>query len=138
MRTQGSYGTESERVGVHLTGEDLGGANSLATAVRKRLTGAAGIPAIFPLCAAGRQFSTAVLALAPPPCDPSTEECTPEEGKAFEGQLDDQRAFQVPSDGHTAPVVGKEGVRVGRMEVRRLTEEMGEGNEAVAGGLADW
>lgn len=97
------------------------------------------MPPIYPLCATGRQFSTAVLSLAPAPyCDPSAEECTPEEGKAFEGQLVEQRAFQEPFVGHMAPVEGKEGVRVGRMEVRRLTEEMGEGNEAVAGGMADW
>ncbi|KAK4700058.1 acid phosphatase, partial [Phenoliferia sp. Uapishka_3] len=100
--------------------------------VRKRLAGFGDIPPIFALCATGRQFSTAVRAFA-------TAESDDLEGRTFEGSSnDDTNAFQFEGrePNRFKPKGGKDVVK-GRMEVRRLSEDQGEGNTAIAGGSAD-
>ncbi|GAA5925727.1 uncharacterized protein JCM15063_005100 [Sporobolomyces koalae] len=51
--------------------------------VRQRMVGIADIPAVFQLCSLGRQFSSAVLSLAPPAPTPSTIRPSPSSGNPF-------------------------------------------------------
>lgn len=102
----------------------------------------AGIPAIFPLCAIGRQFSNAVLQYDS--ISTSTARAFESDARDFEGATDDGgRSFQSETDcdaGGAGAWAGAAGRRVkkGLMDVRRLTEEQGDGNQAIRGGPADW
>lgn len=99
----------------------------LLTAVRKRLVGVGAIPAIFPLCAIGREFSTAVLAASPPAAADSAE------SHSFEGAPNNHRDYQIPTpNGEAAGFVRA------KMDVRRLSEDQGTGNSPTVGGKADW
>lgn len=92
------------------------------------------IPAVFPLCAIGRQFKNAVLqydAGAYDDIDAGTS-------RSFEGATDDDgRSFQSQMDGGSWQGVAGRNVKKGLISVRRLTEEQGDGNEAVRGTLSD-
>ncbi|BGP40596.1 hypothetical protein JCM10449v2_004558, partial [Rhodotorula kratochvilovae] len=79
--------------------------------VRQRLAGVGDIPAVFPLCAVGREFRTAVLSLG---------------GAAS------------TSPGAVVPPHATQGAQQETaMEVRRLTEDVGDSARGYAGGLAD-
>ncbi|GAA6053194.1 hypothetical protein JCM3770_000022 [Rhodotorula araucariae] len=76
--------------------------------VRQRLAGVADIPPVFALCAVGREFRTAVLSLG-------------------------NGTFPGGPPPHATQGAGKETM----MDVRRLTEDVGDSARGYAGGLAD-
>lgn len=94
------------------------------------------IPAIFPLCAVGRQFKNAVLRYDSVSADAGEDEGVG--SRSFEGAIDnDGRAFQSDLNGSWEGAAGRT-LKKSFMSVRRLTEEQGQGNEAVRGTLSDW
>ncbi|KAI5480425.1 acid phosphatase [Pseudohyphozyma bogoriensis] len=104
------------------------------------MVGFGDIPAIYPLCSIGRQFSTAVLSFTSP-ASPSSPP-SPTGSRSFEGATDDSRSFQIPSDVNGEKLVssaadGSAETVVGRMEVLRLSEDQGTGNIPVRGGPSD-
>ena len=81
-------------------------------AVRKRLTGKAGLPTIFPLCGVNKEFSAAVL--------------------AFEGDTAGSRDGGGSNDRPKDPPGQK------NINVRRLTEEQGKDHRPTSGTRMDW
>lgn len=82
-------------------------------AVRKRLTGKAGLPAIFPLCGVNKDFSAAVLAY---------------DGNSAGSGQGGGGANDRPKDTNWQR----------NINVRRLTEEQGNEYKPVAGTSMDW
>ncbi|KAK4047226.1 hypothetical protein OIV83_005528 [Microbotryomycetes sp. JL201] len=107
--------------------------------VRRRLTGVGDIPPVFQLCAAGRQFSNAVLKHTGSPVAVSGLE----RSHSYEGAVDEVASFQNEQTDESViertAATGQESGTVtrGLLNVRRLTEQQGDGNEAVRGGMSD-
>ncbi|SCV72301.1 BQ2448_4995 [Microbotryum intermedium] len=106
--------------------------------VRQRLTGFGDIPAIFPLCAIGRSFSTAVLSLTSGPTSTATPKPTATTTTSNGSSSDATTAPRgthpdsVPCKSHTGQLLSKR-----LLGIRRHTEEMGSQNTAKRGSLAD-
>ncbi|SGZ30415.1 BQ5605_C048g12354 [Microbotryum silenes-dioicae] len=101
--------------------------------VRQRLTGFGDIPAIFPLCAIGRSFSTAVLSLTT--SDPTASSATSElnTGSNPTSSLHSgTHPDSLPWKSHTGQVLSKR-----LLGIRRHAEEMGPRNLANGGTPAD-
>ncbi|KAM0791655.1 hypothetical protein ACM66B_006091 [Microbotryomycetes sp. NB124-2] len=103
--------------------------------VRRRLTGVGDIPPVFQLCAAGRQFSNAVLKHTG---SPSIGLVGLERVHSYEGAVDESTSFQnEQSDDGAHQDTAPPKLATGLLNVRRLTEQQGDGNEAIKGGMSD-
>ncbi|GAA5908180.1 hypothetical protein JCM6882_005965 [Rhodosporidiobolus microsporus] len=92
--------------------------------VRQRLVGVGSIPPYFPLCSIGRDFRAAVLSFSPPASSSDPPVSTAKDGAPPPPQ---------------ALLPGVREVRAQRteMDVRRVTEDPGEGAKGVRGGMRD-
>ncbi|KAK4047051.1 hypothetical protein OIO90_006334 [Microbotryomycetes sp. JL221] len=118
--------------------------------VRRRLTGVGDIPSVFQLCAAGRQFSNAVLDVTRASTQrPELVRDDIDNGTAstkvhsFEGaEVDRGSSYQNEEREVIGNVEGASRRRRARLapsvlNVRRLTEQQGDGNESIKGGMSD-
>lgn len=106
----------------------------LQLAVRERLTGLAGLPKIFRLCAVGKEFQQAVLTF--PSSSTTISEEDESNSKTTTSSIKTTKNEFKLGDG----VVIRDDVKVirGRMEVRRLEGKQGEGNTQLVTSPSDW
>ena len=108
------------------------------------MTGVGDIPSVFQLCSAGRQFSNAVLKHTGSsiglPKGPERA-ADDQDVHSFGGAINEGASYQSEQGSKfstTARDLSTQALAPGLLQVRRLTEQQGDGNEAVKGGLADW